>query len=350
MKAEKPNFFLKKINFLFFKIFLWISIGLIFINVSILMPINSTDKLKEIFIFLALALVINIYTSFFPVFSRKNRTYNIAILVASIFACSLVEMLLFYKNLKISLSDLSLNKRIYLATFGYIFIRNLALFMFFIWVEYYNQLISLFYKKDKIHQQEMSLLIEKQNFEKDFLRKKLLPHYCFNILEHLHAWAFINNFNSTLLDKIKFVLYYFLVDAEKDKVELNKELAFYEYYIELEKFRHQKNIMVNMQIVGRPDDYTVIPLLFEPFIGNALKYTKQDGTGRIDIEFDASLFPVLNFRCQNNHDHYASSIVSSENGLKIIEQRLKLCYKNNYILKTEQNADLYKVTLSLKVG
>jgi len=212
-----------------------------------------------------------------------------------------------------------------------------------------TRLIQYLATKEKIKQKEIDLLIEKQEFEKKFSGKKLLSHYFFNILEHFYAKILENHTDSELLDKLKFVLYYFLVDAEKENVELEKEVVFYQYYIDLEKFRNKKNIEVNFKVVGQIDNYKIIPLLFEPLIGNALKYVKDDGTGWIDITIDTSSFPVLNFHCKNNYAPCSSNISSSKNGLKILEQRLELCYKNKYSMKINQNSDLYEVMLSINI-
>jgi LytS/YehU family sensor histidine kinase len=207
----------------------------------------------------------------------------------------------------------------------------------------------LYKKKEKIHKEEIALLIEKQEFEKNFSRKKLLPHYFFNILEYLNLEFLSDNSDREILDKVKFILYYFLVDAEKEAIELDKELVFYKYYIDLENIRHQKNVLVNFNVLGQPENFIVIPLLFEPLIGNAMKYTKHDGTGWVNITVNAQNFPVLQFNCKNNYTQSSSNIISSDNGLKILEQRLNLCYKNKYSLLITQDNDSYEVALSIEV-
>jgi|GEM_PF-2211046 len=346
---KKLYFFLKSINFLLFKFFLWGVLGLFFVSFSFLIPTRLDDFIKELIVFLFLAIIVNVHTSYlYPTISKKSKWSYIIVLIGSILICTGLEFVIFFENFNGTYHTFSNNRKMHLVFFNYIFIRNSAIFIFFLGVEYFNRLILLLHEKEKIYQQEISLLIEKQEFEKKFSRKKLLSHYFFNILEHLYTDLLINQNNSKILDKAKFILYYFLVDAEKEKVELDKELAFYRYYIELECLRHQKNIAVNFNILGQTEDYIIIPLLFEPLIGNAMKYTKQDGTGLVDIVFDATHFPNLNFHCRNNYDHCSSNIVSSENGLQILEQRLELCYKNNYTLKIEQLCDLYEVTLSIK--
>jgi len=240
-------------------------------------------------------------------------------------------------------------KQIFFSIFIFILLRDIGLFGIFFWVEHFNQLIHLYREKEKIHREEMALFVEKQEFEKKFSRKKLFPHYFFNILEHITMESLANNKNHELMDKVKFVLYYFLVDAEKEKIELEKELAFYKYYIDLENFRHQEDISVKFNLIGLSEKFTIIPLLFEPLIGNALKYTNHDGTGWVDILVDAQQFPTLKFYCKNNYTLHSSNIASSENGLKIFEQRLELCYKNKHALNITQGGDLYEVTLSVEV-
>ena len=350
MKTQKNNLFLKKINFLLFKTLLWISVGLLFMGISIIIPINLNSNFQELLVFFCLVIIVNFHTSYlYPIISKKSKLGYIIILIGSVFICTIFEILIFSKNFDTFYYPSLDRKKVYLIAFCYIFIRNFAVFCFFLWVEYFNRLILLYYEKEKIYQKEIALLIEKQEFEKRFSRKKLSLHYFFNILEHFHADPLINHSNSELLDKVKFILYYFLVDAEKEKVELEKELAFYNYYIELEKLRHKKNISVGFNVLGQTEHYIIIPLLFEPLIGNAMKYTKQDGTGWIEITFDTTHFPVLNFHCKNNYDHRLSSIVSSENGLKILEQRLEFRYKNSYTLKIVQDSDFYEVMLSIKI-
>ena len=350
MNSEINNFFLKKGNFLLFKIILWGGFGFLFISFSFLIPTNSGSTIKEILVFLCLALVVNIHTSYlYSIISKRSNLGYIGSLLASILFCALFEIVIFYENFDIIYYDFLNKSRLFYVAFGYIFIRDFAIFIFFLWVEYFNRVIILYNKKEKIHQEEILLLIEKQEFEKKFSRKKILPHYFFNILENIYARSLDSINDLELLDKLKFVLYYFLVDAEKEKVELDKELVFYKYYIDLENFRHNKKIAVDFKILGQPEEYTIIPLLFESILGNAMKYTEHDGSGWVDVTIDASHFPVLNFYCRNNYAHHHSNIISSENGLKLFKQRLELCYKDNYALKIEQNVDYYEVTMSITV-
>jgi sensor histidine kinase YesM len=348
MKTEKSNIYFKKSYFLLLKLGLWGIFCWIFVNFSFLIPMSSDSLILELVVFLFLAIAINIHTSYLcPKIAKKNSWVYVLLLLGSILICSLFELLIFSETFDPAFYPFLDKKKLFFITFGCISIRNLALFIFFLWIEYFYHLIQLLNTKDAVYQKEISLLLEKQEFEKKFSRKKLLPHYFFNILEHINVENSLNNNDSELISKIKFILYYFLVDAELEKVELDKELAFYQYYIELENFRHEKKIAVNFNVLGQTEGYFILPLLFEPLIGNAMKYTKKDGNGLVNITVDATRLPVLNFCCNNNYSSYSLNTNSSESGLKILEQRLELCYKDNYTLKINQNDGFYEVTLTI---
>jgi len=350
MKKAKKKLLSKKVNFFLFKIILWVSFGILFTSFSFLIPTNPNNEIKEILVFLFLVVVVNVHTSYlYPKFSKKGKFGYIGLLIGSILICDLFEMQIFSKNFDFIFYAFLDKKKLYFVAFGYILIRNFAIFIFFLWVEYFNRLIILYHEKEIIHQEEMALLFEKQEFEKNFSRKKILPHYFFNILENIFAQSLNNNNEYELFDKLKFVLYYFLVDAEREKVELDKELVFYKYYIDLENFRYNNKISTNLNILGQPELYSIIPLLFEPIIGNAMKYTNHNGIGWVNITIDASHFPMLNFNCRNNYSFHSENTFSSEKGFIILEQRLELCYKNNYTIKKIQGNDFYDITISLTI-
>jgi sensor histidine kinase YesM len=348
MNTEKIFRFFNKKNFFFFKLVLWICIGLLFLNFYLVIPSITHNTLNEYIIFFTLALVISFNTSFiYQIMIKKSKFLYIMLFICSIFLCVLLEMFLFSKSFDYSYASFE-KRNINIFIFGYLAVRNFALFIFFFWIEYFNRTLHILQTKEKMQQEEIAFLTEKQEFEKKFSGKKLLLHYFFNVLEYLYVKSLSNNSDAELMEKVKFILYYFLVDAEKEEIELEKEITFYKFYLELENIRYQHNVTVNFKIIGKPEDFMIIPLLFEPLIGNAMKYTKHDGTGWVDITIDALNFPVIKFHCRNNFAPHSQIFTSSDCGLKIFEHRLELCYKNKHAFSIVQNNDLFEVTLSVQ--
>jgi len=341
----------KKFNYQLFKLTLWVSMAVLFTGFSILIPSLPGLFGREFIVFLFLFIVINLHVSYVvPIVSKKNKWLYLLVLTFSLFLCACFEMYLFKDYFKIVFLSLAYKKTAYLSCFGYIVLRDMALFCFFLWVESFHRLILLYEQTDKIHREEILLLKEKQEFEKKFSRAKLLPHYFFNILETVCSRAVFNNENRELFEKVKFILYYFLVDAEKERVEMEKELEFYNYYIELEKLRRNSNIAVSFEVLGDQRKVTIIPLLFEPLIGNAMKYAKRDETGWVEIKVDMTQLPNITFHCKNNFSQPRASGHSSESGLKLFEQRLEFCYRKNYTFEIIQNDDVYEVRLTVMVA
>jgi len=350
MKEIKSNYFNKKVNFQLFKLFLWAITGVLFFGFSVLIPTFSSVTLQELIVFVLLFVIINTHTSYlYPLISKKSKWLYLFVFIVSILCCAGFEMFMFYNNFESAYYEVINKRNVYLTCFGYIALRDLALFCFFIWVESFNRLLLLYYQKEKIHQEEMALLREKQEFEKKISRVKLLPHYFFNILETVCSRAVLNKENRDLFEKVKFILYYFLVDTENEMVALEKELEFYKYYIELENLRRNCNIAVSFEVLGEAREVTIIPLLFEPLIGNAMKYAKRDETGWVDIKVDITQLPNMTFHCKNNFSERRATTLSSESGLKILEQRLAFCYRKNYTYEIIQNEDVYEVMLTVKV-
>ena len=349
MKTQKNNIYFKKINFLLFKTCLWIGLCFFFINFSFLRPSSPDSIGRELLVFFFLVIFVIFHTSYlYPKFSKKKWSHGL-LLFSLILICSGFELLVFPEIFDKSYFYFLDNINMSIIIFCNILLRNFALFIFFIWVEYFYRLILFLDKKDAIQQKEILFLREKQEFEKNFSRKKLLLHYFFNILELVRIKNSAQINDNELIDKINFILYYFLVDAEQDKVELEKELAFYNYYIELENLRHKEKALVNISVLGKTENIFIIPLLFEPIIGNAMKYSKKDDSSNISITFDVTHFPILTFYCGNKYSKTISNTTSSECGLKILKQRLELCYKNKFDLHINQSNDYYEVTLSIEV-
>jgi LytS/YehU family sensor histidine kinase len=191
---------------------------------------------------------------------------------------------------------------------------------------------------------------EKYEIEKSFISSKMAPHYLFNVVNQLYLLAVKKNDKLPgLMRKLSAILDFYMIESNKNKIEMQSELDFYQDYIDLELLRHPETIAVNFEIIGEVENIFIAPLIFENFIGNSFKYTSHDGTGIINIIFDFTNPGHLQFSCENNKPEIKNSCVSSGNGLKIVRKRLDILYPNSYFWDVQDEKEQYKVFLNLKI-
>lgn len=96
-------------------------------------------------------------------------------------------------------------------------------------------------------------------------------------------------------------------------------------------------------------NYKSTPLLFIPFIENAVKHsstTKRNSFVNIYFQVENG---YLKFYCENTKQSNPIQNKYSGLGLKNIRRRLKLLYDNSYSLDIYESTEKYIVNLYLKI-
>ena len=68
------------------------------------------------------------------------------------------------------------------------------------------------------------------------------------------------------------MLRYQLYECNNEKINIEKELAYIENYIHLQKLRKEKTFEINFTYDNNIKNFEIAPLLFIPFIENAFKH------------------------------------------------------------------------------
>ncbi len=218
----------------------------------------------------------------------------------------------------------------------------------FIFVSTIIRLSLDFAKKDKqkIHVEKERLLIETQ-----YLRSQMNPHFFLNALNNLQ---YINRFLpqqsekyiNTLAEMMRYVTY----DCKKDKVYIEKEVEYIENYIYFQQIKDDE-VEVIFKVDIQEKETLIEPMLLMPFVENAFKYGIFDDAKNhpifITIKQDKK---IIYFSCKNsiNHTIKANTDPSySGLGIKNVEDRLKVSYPNNHILKIENDDVHFSIDLIL---
>jgi two-component system, LytTR family, sensor kinase len=197
---------------------------------------------------------------------------------------------------------------------------------------------------------------EKAKTELDFLKAQINPHFIFNYLNTIYFQ--INKENQTArttLLKFSELLRYQLYECNTEKISIEKEVAYLENYIDLQRLRYSENYKIDFQkapSVFSPH-FEIPPLIVVPFVENAFKYVSNypDKLNEIEIQLDRD---AAFFTCyvRNTTEPMREKMpnVSGGIGLQNVKRRLDLLYPpNDFELTIEENDGFFKVFLKLKI-
>lgn len=119
-------------------------------------------------------------------------------------------------------------------------------------------------------------------------------------------------------------------------------------YLELESTR-RGNLYYEIKTEGVVEDISIYPLLFIPFVENAVKHSVEvKGKTNIHITFAASE-NQLHFQCENTKAASRTSNHYGGLGLKNIKRRLELLFGKSYTLSITEEENKYTVCLCVNL-
>jgi two-component system, LytTR family, sensor kinase len=229
------------------------------------------------------------------------------------------------------------------------FAFNLPVFIFILIASTSYRII-----RDRVEENQRTKERETENLktELSFLRSQVSPHFMFNVLNNMVALA---RKKSDVLEpsliKLSQLLRYMLYETDEDKVLLEKEVDYLQSYIDLQKQRFGKNVVIDTSWRVKESGYTIEPMLLIPFVENAFKH----GTGlimnaeidvRLEVEQGMLLFTVRN---RYNDEAGETKDKTSGIGLNNVKRRLNLLYHQNYTLAIDKKDGWFTVNLQLKL-
>ncbi len=192
------------------------------------------------------------------------------------------------------------------------------------------------------------LLQEKTAAELQLLKAQINPHFLFNALNNIYALVLIKSDNAAdSLMSLSQLLRYIIYDASGEKVALDKEIRYLQYYIDLESLRLTNKQALNYNPDINSANYTIMPLTFIPFIENSFKHSDVNKGGfiKIDLTLKGNL---LYFSCKNSFSEKtvdSTGGIGMENSLK----RLEIMYAGRHELNIKKENNVFSVELSLEL-
>ncbi len=185
-----------------------------------------------------------------------------------------------------------------------------------------------------------------------FLKSQINPHFLFNTLNNLYSMAQSKG-NDELADgisKLSGMMRYMIYDSNAESVPLNKEIAYLEDCITLNKLRYADDeIKVKFDYPAQPASATIAPMLFIPFVENAFKHGVAIGqTSGIDIAIVVSGQRLI-FTCANTNYSAVKKMTDEKSGIGLenVKRRLDLLYPGKHNLQITEDDGKYIVKLEI---
>jgi sensor histidine kinase YesM len=201
---------------------------------------------------------------------------------------------------------------------------------------------------------QILLLKEKTDAELSVLKAQINPHFLFNALNTIYNEAHReeNENTATLIEKLSGILRFSVEESQHEFTSVEREITFLEQYLTLQKARlpERENIKIQTKISYDEEPAQIAPFLIIPFLENAFQYgISMDKECFIDID--------LNIENQQVHLKVSSSILPNNTtkkgmgtGIKNVQKRLDLQYKNKHKLLINNNLTIFKIELTINLN
>lgn len=176
------------------------------------------------------------------------------------------------------------------------------------------------------------------------LQHQINPHFLFNMLNNANIMAGEDvDRSADMLSKLNELLRYQVANGSKKSVNLRDDIAFFRDYLALEKIRRDR-FDYTIKVEGNVD-IDVPPLLFIPFIENAVKHNPENDSF-VSIVFRADAHRLY-FSCTN--PKAGSPTVRKDGGIGLanVKRRLDLLFGEKYTLQLLDEKTDYTVIMEI---
>ena len=183
--------------------------------------------------------------------------------------------------------------------------------------------------------------------ELNLLKSQLNPHFLFNSLNSISALTLTDPHKAQeMIILLSDFLRYSLARDGRQLSSLSAELQNIDRYMKIEKIRFGDRIQYTADVVSNTLSCTLPVMILQPVFENAIKHGVAESIDTVHIQLSAKLEQnYLIIVVQNEFDPTSPSRRGAGLGLKNIEERLKLIYHNDGLLKYRKENNIFEVKL-----
>jgi LytS/YehU family sensor histidine kinase len=183
------------------------------------------------------------------------------------------------------------------------------------------------------------------------LKQQINPHFLFNNLNNLYAYAIENSPKTPeIILELSALLRYMLYDCKEQSVGLQKEIDHIRSFIKISELQLEGkgDVVFNSNV---QEDRSIAPLILIVFIENAFKHSQASQSEDIRISIHIELKgDVLTMHCENTYG-MQSNQPNTEGGIGLQNAiaRLNLLYPEAHKLDIQDDNGIYRVELSINL-
>ena len=185
-------------------------------------------------------------------------------------------------------------------------------------------------------------------YELDFLKNQLSPHFLFNTLNNISALIqFDPKRAEESMAKLSKLLRVMLYQTSDSTIPIKEEIDILRKYADLEKLRLDSSYDLQFNVELEDENFQIAPLIAMPLVENTIKHSvNPNGKSFAHISIEQKGNTAI-FRIENSN--FPRKKKSNEGGLGLatFKKRLDLLYNGRYEYKTETVDGTYKATLTI---
>lgn len=191
----------------------------------------------------------------------------------------------------------------------------------------------------------------KRNTEMELalIKSQINPHFLFNTINNIDVLIEKDPVRASLyLNKLSDIMRFVLYETRQEKIPLEKELAYIEKYLDLQRIRTSNREYVHYSVAGDTSGKMIDPMLFMPFIENAFKHSENKKKEQaIDIRLTVEKDTII-FDCRNKYTEGPREQPDHSGlGNGLIRKRLMLLYPGTHTLDITTEDSIYRAKLTL---
>ena len=187
--------------------------------------------------------------------------------------------------------------------------------------------------------------------ELNFLKSQINPHFLFNNLNNLYAYALEESKKTPeIILELSGLLRYMLYECQEPEVSLSKEVDLVRNFVSLYELQIEDRGKVNFITRGMLGSYKIAPLIMIVFVENAFKHSQSSQSDDIEIDININMKNDghLIFECSNTYRNTSNNEKLAKGiGLENVRKRLNLIYPNAHKLNIVEQDGIYRVHLTL---